>query len=140
MKLSALVEGVDHVCYRYRIEAFAWALAERGLRLEAVPLRRGTLGRIRQLRAAGRADVVILQRKLLPIWQLRLLRRAARRLIYDFDDALFQRDSYHRKAAASWQRTGPILGDRLRGRRGHRRQRLPPRAGRRSMSSRSGST
>ncbi|MFC1597495.1 glycosyltransferase family 4 protein [Planctomycetota bacterium] len=104
MKLSALVEGVDHVCYRYRIEAFAWALAERGLRLQPSPLRRTTLGRIRQLRTLRRADVVILQRKLLPIWQLRILRRAAPCLIYDVDDALFQRDSYHRKSPASWQR------------------------------------
>jgi hypothetical protein len=104
MKLSALVEGVDHVCYRYRIEAFAWALAERGLRLEPSALRRTTLGRIRQLRALGRVDVVILQSKLLPIWQLRILRRAARCLIYDVDDAVFQRDSYHRKSAESWQR------------------------------------
>jgi len=104
MKLSALVEGVDHVCYRYRIEAFAWPLAERGLRLEPLSLHRTTLGRIRQLRAVRQADVVILQRKLLPIWQLRILRRAARCLIYDVDDAVFQRDSYHRKPAASWQR------------------------------------
>ncbi len=72
MKLSALVEGVDHVCYRYRIEAFAWALAERGWLLQASPLRKGTRRRIGQLRAAGKADAVILQRKLLPIWQVAL--------------------------------------------------------------------
>ena len=39
------------------------------------------------------ADVV-LQRKLLPPWELALLRRAARRLLFDFDDAVFLRDSY----------------------------------------------
>ena len=105
MKVLALIEAADHVCYRYRIEAFAWAMAERGLYLEAMPLRRGTLSRVKQLRGAGRADVVILQRKLLPIWQLALLRRHARRLIYDFDDAVFQRDSYHRKGPSSRMRT-----------------------------------
>ena len=94
MKVTALIQSPDHVCYRYRIEPFAWALAERGLYLQAVPLQRGMLARIGQLRAAGRADVVILQRKLLPIWQLTLLRRHARGLVYDLDDALFQRDSY----------------------------------------------
>lgn len=101
MKVIALIQSPDHVCYRYRIEAFAWSLAERGLQLESVPLRRGILGRIGQLRAAGRADVVILQRKLLPIWQLTLLRRHARRLVYDLDDALFQRDSYSPKGPQS---------------------------------------
>ncbi len=105
MKVLALIEGPNHVCYRYRIEAFAWALAERGWQLEVVPLRKGTVPRIAQLRAAGRADAVILQRKLLPIWQLALLRRWARRLIYDVDDAVFQRDSYHRKGPKSRRRT-----------------------------------
>ena len=101
MKVMALTEGPNHVCCRYRIEAFAWALAERGLSLQAVPLRKGTWRRIGQLRAAGAADVVILQRKLLPIWQMVLLRRSARRLIYDFDDAMFQRDSYSPKGPKS---------------------------------------
>ena len=101
MQVTALIQSPDHVCYRYRIEPFAWALAERGQYLQAVPLQRGMLARIGQLRAAGRADVVILQRKLLPIWQLTLLRRHARGLVYDLDDALFQRDSYTPKGPQS---------------------------------------
>ena len=104
MKALALIEGLDHVCYRYRIEAFAWPLAERGWTLEAVPLRRNALWRSGQLWAARQADVVILQRKLLPLWQLWTLRRNARCLIYDFDDAVFQRDSYSGKDPTSWQR------------------------------------
>src|SRR5687768_14459919 len=104
MKVLALTEGPNHVCYRYRIEAFALALAERGWTLESLPLEPNTFQRSAQLRAAAAADVVVLQRKLLPLWQLRLLRRAARWLIYDFDDALFYRDSYHRKGPMSWAR------------------------------------
>ncbi len=104
MKVLALTEGPNHVCYRYRIEAFASALAERGWTLESLPLDPNTFGRNAQLRAAASADVVILQRKLLPVWQLRMLRRAARTLIYDFDDALFHRDSYSRKGPLSWAR------------------------------------
>lgn len=101
MKVMALIENPNHVCSRYRIEPFAWALAERGLTLEVAPLRRGALRRIGQLRQARGADVVILQRKLLPIWQMVLLRRSARRLIYDFDDAMFRRDSYSPKGPKS---------------------------------------
>ncbi|HTU90473.1 MAG TPA: glycosyltransferase family 4 protein, partial [Gemmataceae bacterium] len=37
---------------------------------------------------------VIVQRRLLAGWQRVLLRRAARRLLFDFDDAVFLRDSY----------------------------------------------
>lgn len=104
MKVLALTEGPNHVCYRYRIEAFAWSLAQRGWTLESLPLFPHTFQRSVQLRAAAGADVVILQRKLLPLWQLRILRRAAKILVYDFDDALFYRDSYHRKGPMSWAR------------------------------------
>jgi hypothetical protein len=40
----------------------------------------------------------------LPFWQLRILRKFAKTLIYDFDDAVFHRDSYHPKGIQSWQR------------------------------------
>lgn len=104
MKVLAFSEGPNHVCYRYRIEAFAWALADRGWTLESQPLAPNTFERSPQLRAALDADVVILQRKLLPLWQLHRLRRYSRVLFYDFDDAQFCRDSYSRKSSASWTR------------------------------------
>lgn len=104
MRVLAFTEAPNHVCARYRIEPFAWDLAQRGLLLEVRPLRSGP-ARLAQFRAARRFDAVILQRKLLPCWQLLLLRRAARRLIYDVDDAVFQRDSYHPKGPESWSRT-----------------------------------
>lgn len=104
MQVLALTEGPNHVCYRYRIAPFADALAERGWQLSVLPLAPRTLERRAQLRAARRADVVILQRKLLPLWQLRSLRQWSRVLVYDFDDALFHRDSYSRKGASSWTR------------------------------------
>jgi glycosyltransferase involved in cell wall biosynthesis len=40
---------------------------------------------------------VVLQRFLLPAWQLRILRRQVKRLIFDFDDAVFLRDSFSAK-------------------------------------------
>lgn len=104
MKLLAFSEGIDHVCYRYRVAPFAAALAKIGWQLVPEPLAKGSLARWRQFRRAAHADAVLLQRKLLPLWQLRALRRAAPRLVYDFDDALFHRDSYHPKGVESWQR------------------------------------
>lgn len=104
MKVLALTEGPNHVCYRYRIEAFALALAERGWTLESLPLAPQTFARSMQFKAATAADVVILQRRMLPLWQLRMLRKAAKVLIYDFDDALFYRDSYNSKGPLSWTR------------------------------------
>lgn len=104
MELLAFSEGVDHVCYRYRVAPFSAALAQAGWRVVCQPLAKSPLARWRQFRQTGWADAVLLQRKLLPLWQLRTLRKAARRLIYDFDDALFHRDSYHPKGVESWQR------------------------------------
>lgn len=92
MKLVALVEAVDHVCCRYRVAAFSPFLFSRGWSLETWPLEKGWIARAQQLRRAAAADVVLLQRHFLPWWQLACLRRWTKRLVYDFDDAVFYRD------------------------------------------------
>lgn len=94
MQALALVEAPDHVCCRYRVLAFEPSLAASGWSLTVQGLAQGPAGRWTQLRRAGEFDAVLLQRKLLPAWQLRTLRRSARRLIFDFDDAVLYRDSY----------------------------------------------
>jgi glycosyltransferase involved in cell wall biosynthesis len=94
MKALALVDAPDHVCCRYRIRAFEPALAAAGWALTVEGLTSGPLARTCQLARASQFDAVILQRKLLPTWQLGLLRRAARHLVFDFDDAVLYRDSY----------------------------------------------
>jgi hypothetical protein len=104
MKVLALVESADHVCFRYRLNALAWAMAERGLCMEGVPLAKRLFPRLGQFAAAARADLVILQRRLLPRWQLHLLRRLCRRLVYDVDDAMFRRDSFHPRGNLSSMR------------------------------------
>jgi glycosyltransferase involved in cell wall biosynthesis len=111
MKALALVEAPDHVCCRYRVRAFAPAVAAAGIDLTVDGLAKGTLARLRQLRAAGRYEAVLLQRKLLPGWHLRLLRSRVPRLLFDFDDAVMFRDSYDprgphcRRRAARFART-----------------------------------
>jgi glycosyltransferase involved in cell wall biosynthesis len=94
MRLLALVDSPDHVCCRYRIRAFEPALSQAGWTLTCEQLERGAIFRVPQLTGAARFDSVILQRKLLPTWQLAILRRSARHLIFDFDDAILFRDSY----------------------------------------------
>jgi len=104
MNIIALVEAQDHVCCRYRVRPFAPYLAERGMDLSIIALGDRPLTRARQMRAVRHAEVVILQRMRLPLWQLLLLRRSARRLLYDVDDAKFHRESYHPKGVHSFRR------------------------------------
>ena len=94
MRVVALVEAVDHVCCRYRIAAFREPFAAAGHELQIQTLPRTTFGRLRIGQDLAHADAVIVQRKLLPRWAITLLRRRVRRLIFDFDDAIWLRDSY----------------------------------------------
>jgi glycosyltransferase involved in cell wall biosynthesis len=69
-------------------------LEQAGHHLDLRPWPRRWCSWLRVERILRDADAVILQRKLLCNWCLYLLRRAARLLIFDFDDAIFLRDSY----------------------------------------------
>ncbi|MFO0796439.1 MAG: glycosyltransferase [Gemmataceae bacterium] len=97
MQLVALVEDEHHVCCRYRLAALRPPLAAAGHALHYRTLPRGWPGRLALGRDLGDADAVILQRKLLPRVALALLRRRVKRLIFDFDDAVWLRDSYSAK-------------------------------------------
>lgn len=101
MRITALVKAPDHVCCRYRLEAFRPFLERAGHQLELRPWPRPWVSWLPWRRELGSADVIVFQRRLLPKWQLSLLRRAADLLLFDFDDAVFLRDSYSAKGLHS---------------------------------------
>jgi glycosyltransferase involved in cell wall biosynthesis len=94
VRLAALVEGAGHVCCRYRVEAFRPFLERAGYALTLLPWPRHWWSWFQLCRELRQADAVLLQRRLLRGWQLALVRRSSRFLIFDFDDAVFLRDSY----------------------------------------------
>ena len=100
----AIVEKPDHVCYRYRVRAFEPALARRGVAIETFPLPKNSLVRLVQFARLSQFDSVLIQRKLLSRVELKLLRRIAGRLLFDFDDAVFHRDSYDSRGPSSRKR------------------------------------
>jgi hypothetical protein len=89
VKAVALVESADHVCVRYRLAPYVAALG-----LEFVPFAKSLFSRLKQYQSISKFDAVILQRTLLSSFELRVLRKYAKRLIFDFDDAIWLRDSY----------------------------------------------
>ncbi len=93
MRILALVEAVDHVCYRYRIAPFEPWLERAGWIVVPQVLSKRPLERALQLQAAADYDCVLLQRKLLSHWHFRILRKYSKRLVFDFDDAVAYRDS-----------------------------------------------
>jgi glycosyltransferase involved in cell wall biosynthesis len=94
VRLTALVESPDHVCCRYRVTAFRPWLEQAGHSLEVCSYPRSWWLRLRLSGIGRHADAVLVQRRLLPAWQLHLLRRATPLLLFDLDDAVFLRDSY----------------------------------------------
>ena len=104
MRLIALVESPDHVCCRYRLDAFRPYLEAHGRSLETHPWPRHWWDWAATLRLTRRADAVILQRRLPARWQRALLRRASKVLFYDFDDAVFGRDSHAARGFHSTRR------------------------------------
>ncbi len=105
MNILALVEAENHVCCRYRVAAFRPQLQAAGHTLSTRALPKDFFGRLKIYAAARDADVVILQRKLISQFETRWLRRRAKRLIFDFDDAIWLRDSHSGKGFDDAKRT-----------------------------------
>jgi glycosyltransferase involved in cell wall biosynthesis len=101
MHILGLVDSPDHVCCRYRLAALRPMLESRGHRLELQAIPQGLFARLQLWLSLGRYDVVVLQRRLLSSFHLLMLRRHARRLLFDYDDAVFLRDSYSGKPQES---------------------------------------
>jgi glycosyltransferase involved in cell wall biosynthesis len=93
MRWIGLVDSPEHVCCRYRLAAFRPFLERGGHTLELRTLPRPWWARLRLFHRLRGANVIV-QRRLLCGWQRVWLRRAVHRLVFDFDDAVFLRDSY----------------------------------------------
>lgn len=104
MRILGLYQHPKHVCFRYRMQAFRPYLEQAGHEVRFRGWPRWWLfdaGFFHELRAA---DLVVVQRRLLSGWQLQRVRRAARALAFDFDDAVFLRDSFARRGPGSERR------------------------------------
>ena len=96
----AITSNLAQASSRLRVEALVAPLAARGFALDLVACPRDWAARRDLLRSAGDYHAVLLQRKLLDPWNWRLLRRHARRVLFDVDDAVL----YHPNRVGPYSR------------------------------------
>src|SRR5207244_11372231 len=99
MKILCVVEHGNAPSTRLRLRDCLDYYAALGVEATVVPTRRSSLTeRLRVLREARRHDVVVLFKTIgFNEFELGLLQRANRRIIFDFDDAVMFRDQNHRR-------------------------------------------
>lgn len=88
-RILFLSKGEDSSSTRYRALQFFPLLRDDGFEVAHVTAAGGLLPLLSACRQAAAADVVVVLRKTFPAPVQWLLRRCARRLVFDFDDAIF---------------------------------------------------
>ncbi|MHC4777639.1 MAG: glycosyltransferase family 4 protein [Planctomycetota bacterium] len=96
-----IVPALTEASARLRVKAALPGLGAEGVEGTCLEIPIRTSRRWGFFRDLARADVVVLHRKLLNILEFSFLRRNARRLVFDFDDAIMFRDPFrgHPKSA-----------------------------------------
>jgi glycosyltransferase involved in cell wall biosynthesis len=88
VRVLILSHPPDTPSTRHRILPFLPLFERDGIQVERRDIPSGLMDRWHVLRRVGDFDVVLHQKRLLPSWQFRALKRRARALVYDFDDPM----------------------------------------------------
>ena len=93
MKVLFLIQGWTVAASRYRVLQYLPHLKENGIETEVTPYPRTLSENWSFFKSLPSYDIVFLQRKRLAGLRLWLLRRRAKRIVYDFDDSVMYRNS-----------------------------------------------
>lgn len=93
MKVAFITTRLEKASARYRFGQFLPILEEAGIEAEPLLIPSGAVKRFLFFRSLSEFDIVFLQKKLFGGMEFRSLRRNAKKVIYDFDDAVMFNDS-----------------------------------------------
>jgi glycosyltransferase involved in cell wall biosynthesis len=88
IRVLAITNNLNQASFRLRVQSLIEPLGRRGVQLNIYQRPRDFFARRKLLKSADDFDAVLLQRKLLGPSDVRLLRRGARRIFFDVDDAV----------------------------------------------------
>lgn len=88
MRVLMLTHSADTPSTRHRILPLLPLFKRDGIEVEQIEIPSGLMDRWSLLRRVDSFDVVLHQKRLLPPWQMRALKRRAKALVYDFDDPM----------------------------------------------------
>lgn len=88
MKVLFLISDPERPSTRHRIRHLTPELEKAGISCTTEEVPSGLILQSRLARKAADYDVTVLQRRMLTFWPARVLRKSARRLVFDFDDAI----------------------------------------------------
>jgi len=104
MKLLFIVPRLDKASSRYRVLQYVPFLERLGAHCDVVEFPSGSIARMKLWASCGDYSTVFLQKRLLSAWDLYWLRKYARSLCYDFDDAVMLPDSGKAKDSSAARR------------------------------------
>lgn len=93
MKIAFLTTRVEKPSTRYRFLQYISYLEKEGFSIKVFTIQGGFFNRINLFESLDSFDIVFLQKKLFSFFDWHSLRKNARKLIYDFDDAVMFNDS-----------------------------------------------
>lgn len=93
MKVCFLTTRPRKASARYRFVQYIDLLKEDGIDCEVKKIEKSFLKRLAMYKGLANYDIVFLQRRLLNILDLYFLRKNAKRLVFDYDDAIMYKDS-----------------------------------------------
>jgi len=93
MKVAFLIHSLEVSSCRYRVLQYLPYLREKGIDVSIHFYKRKWLNKLKFYNTLGQYDILYIHRRLFPPLEFCYIRKKAKKIIYDFDDALMYRSS-----------------------------------------------